>query len=76
MPNENKNQDGNEEINNAIWKQTRVVIKRVKTGIDPRICYKNFVYEVSNIIIQMSLYILKLITISKNKYSVQTSLRM
>jgi len=47
LPKESKVQGGMGEINIAIWKQVRVILKTVNTRADPRLRYKNFVYEVS-----------------------------
>ena len=46
---ENKIQGRTGEINTAIWKQNRVVIKKVNTRVDSAVDPKNFVHEVSNI---------------------------
>ena len=35
------------EINVAIWKRNQVVIKKVNKHVDPIVCSKNFVHEVS-----------------------------
>ena len=52
LPKESKIQGGIGELDVAIWKETRVLLKRVNTHTDPRTCYKNFVHEVSiNILI-------------------------
>src|SRR2546423_1340043 len=45
---EERKKGGTGEINHAIWKQKRVVIKKVNTRANPAMCSKNFVHEVSN----------------------------
>ena len=47
LPEQSK-KGGTGEINDAIWKQKRVVIKKVNTCAKPAAWSKNFVYEVSS----------------------------
>ena len=58
------------QIDVAIWKQNRVVIKRVNKHVD---CYKNFIHEVSSHSNE-KLSIFEFIMDSKNKIPVQASL--
>jgi len=44
---EQSKKGGTGEINAAIWKQQRVVIKKVNKYADPVVCSKHFVHEVS-----------------------------